>query len=130
MNRSVTPDNGAEKANPRAGNGGVVPPVEHRFKPGWEGGPGRPKERPFRDAMRKALKEGRHSLDAVIDDLFTEAAKGNVQAIREVRETLDGQAPQPHAGSDDEPPIKLDLSGLSTDAIKRILTDTESPDQE
>lgn len=125
-----TPGNGAEKAPPRAGNGGTIPPVEHRFKPGWEGGPGRPRSRPFRDAMNRALKEGRHSLDKVIDDLFVEASKGNVQAIKEVRETLDGKTPQPLVGDNEEPPIKLDLSGLSTDAIKRILTDTETPDQE
>lgn len=80
--------------------------------------------------MERALKTGRHSLDAVIDDLFTEAGKGNVQAIKEVRETLDGKTPQPLVGDNEEPPIKLDLSGLSTDAIKRILTDTENPDQE
>lgn len=42
--------------------------------------------------MEKALKEGRHSLDKVVDDLFTEASKGNVQAIKEVREVMDGKS--------------------------------------
>jgi len=123
------PENGVEMAS-RAGKGGTVPPVEHRFKPGWEGGPGRPRIRPFRDAMEKALKDGRHSLDKVVDDLFTEASKGNVAAIKEVREILDGKTPQPLVGSDEDPPIKLDLSNLSTDDIKRILTETQSTDQE
>jgi hypothetical protein len=68
------PENGAQTA--RAGNGGTIPPFEHRFQPGNPGGPGRPRIRPFRDAMEKALKDGRHSLDKIVDDLFTEASKG------------------------------------------------------
>lgn len=90
MSSQPSPENGGQSgASPL---NGVIPPVEHRFKPGNPGGPGRPRERPFREAMEKALKEGRHSLDKVVDDLFTEASKGNVQAIKEVREVMDGKS--------------------------------------
>jgi hypothetical protein len=42
--KQANPDieNGAKKA-PRPGNGGTIPPAKHQFKPGWEGGTGRPK---------------------------------------------------------------------------------------
>lgn len=106
------------------------PPKEYQFKPGNPGGPGRPKTRPFRLAMERALESGRHSLDRVVDDMFTEAAKGNVAAMREIRETLDGKTPQPLVGDRDEPPIAIDLSGLSTDAIKQIIADTADTDKD
>ncbi len=39
---------------------GTAPPIEHRFKPGWAGGPGRPPESPEVKSLKKAAKEFTH----------------------------------------------------------------------
>lgn len=106
-----------------------MPPPEHQFKPNWKGGPGRPKKKPFKEAIERAIAQGRHSLDAVVDDLFQQSTKGNVAAIKEIRETLDGRS-LAIGGDDDADPIRVDVSGLSTDALRAIIAESEKTDQD
>lgn len=80
------------------------PPKEHQFKPGNPGGPGRPLLRPFREALDSALNGG--NLSEVTKALVIQAKKGNVHAIKEIAERLDGKVDQSHKISGGEEPIK------------------------
>lgn len=65
-------------------------------------GPGRPlgaqnKDKPFREALRMEIAdagEDRRSLRAIAGALLMKASEGDVQAIREVADRLDGKVPQ------------------------------------
>jgi hypothetical protein len=63
-------DNASEQANQsRAGKGGVVPPVEHRWQPGKSANPGgRPGYRGVSVAMRRLLRAGPDALDRAIKE--------------------------------------------------------------
>jgi hypothetical protein len=68
------------------------------------------KEKPFRDALMMAIKEAEananshRALRRVAERLLDEAAAGNVQALKEVADRLDGKVPQGIIGGDDEDP--------------------------
>jgi hypothetical protein len=71
------------------------------FQPGQSGNPqGRAKDKPFRDALLLAIKEAEaadnspRALRRVAERLLDEAAAGNVQALKEVADRLDGKVPQ------------------------------------
>lgn len=74
------------------------------FEPGKSGNPGgRPSTREFADMLRVALKQAsgdKTRLREVADALVTEAIAGNVPAIKEIADRLDGKATQPieHSG--------------------------------
>lgn len=70
-----------------------------------------PKEKSFANMLNIAIKEAiegtdRTKLRAVADALVDKAMNGDVQAIKEVADRIDGKVPTPLVGSDDEPPIK------------------------
>lgn len=87
-------------ASPR---NGVVPPAEHRFKPGVSGNPtGRPIDKPYRDAYKKfsALAiEDIEALDvkkltavqAVAIAQLRQAMRGETIAAREIADRVDGK---------------------------------------
>ena len=84
------------------------------FEPGQSGNPnGRPKaERAFANMLRIAIKEahddGRDKLRAVADALVTEAIKGDIPAIREIADRLDGKVAQAIVGGDeDDNPVSI-----------------------
>jgi ribosomal protein L17 len=66
------------------------------FQPGNKLAPKKPRE--FSDMLRIAIKdaqaEGGTKLRSVADALVTKAMSGDVQAIREVADRLDGKVPQ------------------------------------
>ena len=71
-----------------------------------------PKEKSFANmlniAIREAHEEGKDKLRAVADALVTKAIAGDVQAIKEIADRLDGKVPQGVIGGDpDDPPINL-----------------------
>lgn len=73
---------------------------------------GRPKsEKTFANMLRIAIKEahgdGGDKLRAVADALVSKAISGDVPAIKEIADRLDGKVPQALVGDDDEPPINL-----------------------
>ena len=79
--------------NRRAGNGGVVPPEEHQFKPGECGNPkGRPKDRPLTDALREMLEanEGKGIADLAAVG-FRKAKAGDHRFWKEVMDRIDGK---------------------------------------
>ena len=79
------------------------------FQPGQSGNPaGRPKSKPFKDALQKALKaaEGdKDLLEAVATALVGKAMMGDVPAIKELADRMDGKVSQPIEGDEDGSPI-------------------------
>lgn len=64
-----------------------------------------PKEKSFANMLNIAIKEahedGGNKLRAVADALISKAIAGDVQAIKEVADRLDGKVPQGLVGGDD-----------------------------
>lgn len=100
-----------------------------QFQPGQSGNPtGRPKERPFRDALMIALKEDEEEttptrgtkLRAVANRLVKEAISGDVAAAKEIADRVDGKVPQAqiHQGDEDGGPVrvtKIEIVAASVD---------------
>lgn len=64
------------------------------------------KDKPFRDALRKAIADAgddRPRLRNVANALLDKAEGGDVQAIKEIGDRLDGKVPQGHDGGDGGP---------------------------
>jgi hypothetical protein len=77
-----------------------MPSEETQFKPGQSGNPsGRPKSKPFKEALERAIAE--RGLDNSAIALLVKANSGDVAAIREIADRLDGKVAQPIAGDDE-----------------------------
>jgi len=78
------------------------------FKPGQSGNPnGRPKSKPFKEAIQRALTEAgddKASLQAVATALVDKAMQGDVPAIKEIADRLDGKVPQGIIGGEEGDP--------------------------
>jgi len=80
------------------------------FQPGQSGNPnGRPKSKPFREALDRAIKaasEGSDglSLDDIAKALLMKAKSGDVPAIKELAERYDGKVAQAIIGGEEEDP--------------------------
>lgn len=75
-----------------------------------------PKEKSFANMLNIAIKEAvadgsSTKLRAVADALVAKAMAGDVQAIKEVADRLDGKVPQAVVGDDEHDPISLNHSG-------------------
>ena len=75
------------------------------------------RDKPFRDALRieiAALQadDDRRGLRRLARALIERAAKGDVAAIREVADRLDGKVPQAIGGAGDLPPIGVIVTGV------------------
>lgn len=67
------------------------------------------KSKPFRDALRveiAAAGEDHKALRDVAAKLLDMAREGDMQAIKELADRVDGKVPQALVGDDDEPAIK------------------------
>ncbi len=72
-------------------------------------------DKPFRDALRVAVKrkqtdgaQGKTKLDRIAAQLVKEAVDGDVPAIKEVADRLDGKVAQAIiGGNDDDHPIRM-----------------------
>ena len=86
------------------------------FQPGQSGNPnGRPKSKPFKNALQEALKaagDDEDMLNAVALALVKKAKEGDVPAIKELADRLDGKVTQPIGGDDDAPPVKMIITGV------------------
>lgn len=88
------------------------------FQPGNKLG-GR-KEKPFRDALNLALKEAgenRPRLRLIAEQLIAKAEAGDMQAIKEFADRLDGKVPQAIVGDNEDDPINL------LHRIERVIVD-------
>lgn len=72
-----------------------------------------PKEKSFANMLRIAINEatetGGTKLRDVADALVAKAMAGDVAAIKEVADRLDGKVPQALVGDDDEAPLRFQL---------------------
>ncbi len=71
-----------------------------------------PKEKSFANMLNIAIKEAiegsdKTKLRAVADALVDKAMSGDVQAIKEVADRIDGKVPQAVVGDDESDPISL-----------------------
>jgi hypothetical protein len=79
------------------------------------------KDKPFRDALMLAIKEAeatpnhQRALRKVAERLLDEAAAGNVQAIKEVADRLDGKVPQAIEGGDTPLQHSVIVTGVPRD---------------
>lgn len=76
---------------------------------------GQLRDKPFRDALRKAITrsdgDGRR-LDKVATALVAKAATGDVAAIKEIADRLDGRVPQGIVGDQEHDPIAVVITGV------------------
>ena len=85
----------------RTPEGKFAPGHRHGFQPGQSGNPaGRPKYTTVSEAIREQLKEldktGAHTLaEQIADALIQQCLKGNVKAIKELIDRMEGKARQP-----------------------------------
>jgi hypothetical protein len=74
------------------------PNPDTQFKPGCPPGPGRPRTKPLTDRLREALEvvggDGRSMADAVVDQWLTMIADGQIAALRELLDRVEGPLTQ------------------------------------
>jgi len=85
---------------------------------------GQQRDKPFRDALRLEIATAQDdndykSLRRIARELLSKASGGDVVAIKEVADRLDGKVPQAIVGSDDDPPI-------SVQKIERVIIDSSA----
>lgn len=82
------------------GNGGAVPPEEHRWKKGQSGNPGgRPKGESVTSALRRLLESehgGKRLLDLLAERILKEALSGKHAFVKEVLDRTEGTVNQKH----------------------------------
>ncbi len=92
------------------------------WQPGQSGNPdGYPIGKPCAGAIRRAVAESdREELLAIAKALLVKAAEGDIAAIKELGDRLDGKPAQIIAGDDELPPISqsiaVHLVGIKSDA--------------
>ena len=74
----------------------------NRSKGGQPGNNNATKNKPFYDAMRRALTQNPHKMAAIIDKVLEKAAEGEAWAVKEVADRLDGKAVQANTFEDAE----------------------------
>jgi len=96
------------------------------FQPGQSGNPtGGRKDKPWRDALRIAIKEGDgQRLRRIADAVVTLAETGDMQAIKEIGDRLDGKPAQQTIVSGDEDGGAVNL----IHRIERIIVDPKVRD--
>ena len=82
------------------------------FQPGQSGNPtGRRKEKPWRDALTLALKaDDGQKLRRIAEKVVEAAEAGDLQAIKEIADRLDGKPVQALANDEDSPLIPGTMS--------------------
>jgi hypothetical protein len=99
------------------------------FQPGQSGNPlGRPPvnkefQRELKLALSEAGKDGDKLRDVALS-LIEKALSGDVQAIREIADRIDGKVTQPVGGDKDAPAIKLEIGWKSNES--KLTTSQES----
>lgn len=86
-----------------------------------------PSEKTFANMLRVAIKEahadGGDKLRKVADALVEKAMTGDVPAIKEIADRLDGKVPQAVVGDDDSDPIRL------ITRIERVIVKPDDPNR-
>lgn len=94
-----------------------------QFQPGQSGNPGgKPKQKEMRDALRLALRDDvdappRNKMDAIVRAHVEKALEGDMAAIKEIYDRIDGKVAQAIVGDDEEAAIRIDGLALLLQAI-------------
>jgi hypothetical protein len=75
------------------------------------------RNKPFRDALRveiAAAGDDNKALRAIARALMEQAAGGDIQAIREFADRVDGKVPQGHGGDDELGPVQQVITWLQS----------------
>lgn len=75
------------------------------------------KEKPFRDALMLAIAdagEDRRALRAIAARLLKKAEEGDIQAIKEIADRMDGKVPQSVTNDEEAGPFKMVFGWLPT----------------
>lgn len=95
------------------------------------GTPGPKKIKLFKDALQLSIKRAdgdKCKLGRIADALVEKAIAGDVPAIKEIADRLDGKVSQPLSG-DEENPVTFAFAGLK-DAVAKKLAGLVEPDSE
>lgn len=101
-----------DPTNPEAGKGGVVPPVETRFRPGNPGGPGRPRKTDVMKELDKLLHgDGVEGIGPVSKALANKAVEkalqGDFRFYKLICERMYGKTPLTITGADGAPLFEI-----------------------
>lgn len=91
---------------------------------------GRPKEKPFRDALRleiAAAGENHKALRRVAKALLDKASDGDVAAINTLADRLDGKVPQAVVGDAEHDPVQMIVTGVLRAGEQDQLVAPEKP---
>ena len=92
-----------------------------RFQPGQSGNPGgRPKEKPFREALRLELAaagEDNKALRTIARALIDKAAEGDMAAIREVADRVDGKVAHAIVNDEESGPLQIIVRRFTDAAV-------------
>ncbi len=94
------------------------------WQPGQSGNPnGPPKSaKIWKDAINRAIKRREErdplALEKLADTLLAKVAEGDVSAIKEFGDRVDGKVPQGVGGTDELPPLRAELT-----EIRRTIVD-------
>lgn len=95
------------------------------FQPGQSGNPtGGRKDKPWRDALSIALKDGDgQKLRRIADKVVSLASEGDMAAVKEIADRMDGKVPQQQIHTGDE-----DGGAVRIEKIERVIVDPQNPD--
>jgi hypothetical protein len=103
--------------------------VSTSWKKGQSGNPGGKRQHKlFRDALMRSVLEckgDKKKIDIIADKITSMAMKGDLFAMRELFDRIDGRVPQPIAGADTEQPTMLVVSWAKPASI--IENDNDIP---
>jgi Family of unknown function (DUF5681) len=111
--------------------------LDTRFKPGQSGNPrGRPRNRPFSDRIEELaetllpekerieldLPEGSTWADAIVEATYESAIEGKTEAVREIREAVEGRAaPRKERKENAESDLIITLVYERSEKIKALM---------
>jgi hypothetical protein len=78
------------------------------FQPGNSEASKRGQKRRFKAALMRLTDKNPEYLDILAKKLWEQAMTGDVSAVREVADRLDGKVPQAIVGDDEESPVRLE----------------------
>lgn len=90
-----------------------------------------PRDKPYRDALRRAIARAMtdgdpHSLDKIAEKHLAMAAMGDMQAVKELADRIDGKVPQAVVGDDEFPAIQTSSETSDIELARRIAFILES----
>ncbi len=105
------------------------PPIEGRWKPGQSGNPaGGRKHKAYREALERNLAllgkgDAKATLDRIAAAHITRCEQGDMGAIKEFADRMDGRVPQAIIGSNEDPAIAV------TAIVRTIVEPSDSDSQ-